>query len=534
MGFVFATLSPQKFLDQLVEKELIGQAAARRALEATEEAGTSIERTLLELGLVPEDTLFRALAEHLDLAFIEYEEIDLDLVRSLGLPLEFLGRAEAVPVRRDEDEIWIATSDPQGADSLRSIGFSLDVRVRAAITAPSSIKAALGAQVLPVIDASQAGTSGTDIERLRAMTNDGPIIRLVNDLIGKAAMAGASDIHLEAEEHGARVRFRIDGALRTEQMIAEADRASVVSRLKVMANLNISEKRRPQDGRAQISVRGRTVDIRLSTLPTQYGESVVLRLLDRNRMRLDWAALGFPPDRVTEINRIVQAPNGIFLVAGPTGSGKTTTLYTALTGINTDDRKILTVEDPIEYALAGVNQVQVEPGIEMTFARALRAILRQDPDVIMVGEIRDQETAEIAVRAALVGRLVLSTIHTNDSLSAIDRLIDLGVPRYLLGATLRGILSQRLVRRVCQACSGAGCDDCAGAGYRGRMVIEELLPVTPDVAVAIAAREGAGPLGEAARAAGFESFAVRGPRLVEAGQISQSDLERVLGASWLD
>ncbi len=534
MGFEFGVFHPAKFLELLVGKVLLTQAAARRALEATERAGTSLEKSLLELGLVPEDELFRALAEHLDLPFVESDELDPSLLPEMALPLDFLLRAEAVPVRRHEGTVWIATSDPHGADALRSIGFDLGLDVKAMFTAPSLVKSALGTRSAPNGDAIQIGTSETDVERLRAMANDGPVIQLVNELIGKAVMAGASDIHLEAEEHGARVRFRIDGVLRTERAIAEAERSAVVSRLKVMANLNISEKRRPQDGRSQLSVRGRAVDIRLSTLPTQHGESIVLRLLDRNRMSLDWTALGFAPERVAEIKRIVGAPNGIFLVAGPTGSGKTTTLYTALAGINSEDRKIVTVEDPIEYTLAGVNQVQVEPGIEMTFARALRAILRQDPDVIMVGEIRDQETAEIAVRAALVGRLVLSTIHTNDSLTAIDRLIDLGIPRYLLGATLRGILSQRLVRRKCRSCSGAGCEACGGSGYRGRRVVDELLTATPRVAAAIVAREGAETLSEAACAAGFVPLSARGGRLVGAGEISREDLERALGEAWLD
>lgn len=354
----------------------------------------------------------------------------------------------------------------------------------------------------------------------------------MNDIIAKAVGDGASDVHIEAGESGARVRYRVDGILRVERPIEEANKASVVSRLKVMANLNISERRRPQDGRAQLSVRGRTVDIRLSTLPTQFGESIVLRLLDRDRLQLDWGALGFPKERARDIEQIVGAPNGIFLVAGPTGSGKTTTLYTALSQINSVDRKIVSVEDPIEFSLDGVNQVQVDPQIDMTFARALRSILRQDPDVIMVGEIRDQETAEIAIRAALVGRMVLTTIHTNDSISAITRLIDLGVPAYLLAATLRGVLSQRLVRKLCKECGGNGCDNCSGSGRKGRIVVSELLKVTAPLAQAISDGENVMNLMEKARNEGFVQLAESGHLLVESGEVSRGDILESLGVDW--
>ncbi|WP_457645943.1 GspE/PulE family protein, partial [Profundibacter sp.] len=449
-------MNSEAFLDTLKKQGLIGPDESRRAQTASLETGTSIVKTLLEFGLIPEASLYRVLADHLGLPFVPFEEVDPELSRSLSLQPEFLRRVEIIAVRKDEAGILLATSDPASIEALNSIGFHLDAPVKAAITTPSTVKTILGSMVGKPEGKDDTTASAIDIERLKALANDGPVIKLVNDMIARAVENGASDIHIEAGESGARVRYRIDGVLQVEQPIEEKDKASVVSRLKVMANLNISERRRPQDGRAQLSVRGRTVDIRLSTLPTQFGESIVLRLLDRDRLKLDWGALGFPADRAGGIEEIVGAPNGIFLVAGPTGSGKTTTLYTALSQINSVDRKIVSVEDPIEFSLEGVNQVQVEPQIDMTFARALRSILRQDPDVIMVGEIRDQETAEIAVRAALVGRMVLSTIHTNDSISAITRLLDLGTPAYLLAATLRGVLSQRLVRRRCSECAGRG------------------------------------------------------------------------------
>lgn len=525
-------LNSAEFLEILVARGLLNPEEARRAGGASQETGTSIEKTLLEFGLIPENSLFCALADHLQLPFASLETIDPDLSRTLPLQSEFLRRVEVIAVEQTDKDIVLATSDPASVIALKDIGFHLNTKVTAMITAPSTVKAILASKTEGNKGKEDAAASVTDIERLKSLANDGPIIKLVNDMIAKAVSDGASDIHIEAGESGALVRYRIDGMLRVEQAIEETDRASVVSRLKVMANLNISERRRPQDGRAQLSVRGRSVDIRLSTLPTQFGESIVLRLLDRDRLRLDWDALGFTKGRAQEIEQIVGAPNGIFLVAGPTGSGKTTTLYTALSQINSEERKIISVEDPIEFSLDGVNQVQVAPQIDMTFARALRSILRQDPDVIMVGEIRDKETAEIAVRAALVGRMVLTTIHTNDSISAITRLVDLGVPAYLLAATLRGVLSQRLVRKVCRDCGGSGCDVCNGSGRKGRIVVSELLNISAPLAQAISGGESVKTIEQTAQTDGFVPLTKDGLSLVESGEVNQEDMMQALGGEW--
>lgn len=530
----YSELNRAEFLDLLVARDLLNPDEARRANTASQETDTSIEKTLLELGLIPESNLYRALADHLQLPFAPLEKVDPDLLSSLSLQPEYLRRVEVVPVDKTDAGYSFATSDPASLEALSSIGFHLNAPISAMIATPSTVKAVLASQVADTQSKDSAAASVTDIERLKELANDGPVIKLVNSMIAKAVGDGASDIHIEAGESGARVRYRIDGILRVERAIEESNKASVVSRLKVMANLNISERRRPQDGRAQLPVRGRTVDIRLSTLPTQFGESIVLRLLDRDRLQLDWDALGFPKERAREIEQIVGAPNGIFLVAGPTGSGKTTTLYTALSQINSVDRKIVSVEDPIEFSLEGINQVQVEPQIDMTFARALRSILRQDPDVIMIGEIRDQETAEIAVRAALVGRMVLTTIHTNDSISAITRLIDLGVPAYLLAATLRGILSQRLVRRRCKECRGKGCDSCNGSGRKGRIVVSELLKITVPLAQAISDGENVMGLKKKASDEGFVQLTKSGQLLVENGDVSREDILQSLGVEWGD
>jgi general secretion pathway protein E len=525
----FAPLVVEQLLDDLVSKDILKPRDARRVREASTNTGAMVERVLLELGLVGEEVLFRAIATQLGLPYAGPEAVDVSLVQALGLAPDYLQRMEVVPLAEAEDgSLSVGFSDPRGAETLSGLAFHLRRRIVPVMVAPSTVRLALN-PVSKASDRQSEGVGDADLERLRAMANDGPVIRLVNDMVAEAVQARASDIHVEADEQGARVRLRIDGVLRPHRVIQESDRAAVVSRLKVMANLNISEKRRPQDGRTEVSVRGRTIDIRVSTLPTQFGESVVLRLLDRNRLRLDWVELGFEAGRISEIKHILDSPSGIFLIAGPTGCGKTTTLYTALEHMNSPERKIVTVEDPIEYSINGVVQVQVEPGIDMTFAAALRAILRQDPDVIMIGEIRDQETAAIAIRAALVGRMVLSTIHTNSSISAITRLTDLGVPPFLLAATLRGVLSQRLVRRICPDCGGVGCTICSETGRKGRIVISELLRVTAETAEAIGKGLREEELSQVVRRKGFQLLAESGQTVLSGGLVAQEDLYRAIG-----
>ena len=519
------------FLATLLAKGILDAGSASRVSAASNAAGTSIERATLELGLADELDVYRTLAEHSGLPFVTSLDIDGSLPSLLGLQADFLERTSVLPVSQDETGVVFATSDPDNSAVFQSLAFYLSLPIKKAIATPSTLRTALTGTG----DASQVEAAADgDVDRLKSLANDGPIIKFVNDIVAKALTSRASDIHIEAQETGARVRFRIDGSLNVDSTISPDRRAGVISRLKVMADLNISEKRRPQDGRLTIAVRGRNVDVRVSTLPTQFGESVVLRLLDQSNVDLDWDSLGFEAGRVAELRSVLKSPNGIFLVAGPTGSGKTTTLYTALKEINQDDRKIVTVEDPIEYSLAGINQTQVEPAIDMTFARALRAILRQDPDVVLVGEIRDQETAEIAVRAALIGRLVLSTIHTNDSLSAITRLLDLGVPGYLLGDTLRGVLSQRLVRGLCADCQGAGCEACNNSGNIGRQVVSEFLRVTPTLSSALNSNTAAPKLSDLARTEGFSPMSEDAGHLMTLGKVSRADVDRALGSTFFD
>ncbi|MEL7092557.1 MAG: GspE/PulE family protein [Pseudomonadota bacterium] len=512
--------------DWLVDQTVIRRTAAERALKAARGTGAVLERTLLELGLASEQALYEQIADWLDLPFVGAAQVDHVLIRSLPLDRAFLERVEAIPVVENEDgSITFATSNPRGADAMRSISFHLGQHVRPAICARSTVRQSIAQALDGAADITV--DAETDVERLRFLSNEGPIISLTNDLLGQAVADGASDVHIEALDGMGRVRFRVDGVLRVARTVSAEELAMITSRLKVMADLNISEKRRPQDGRARIAVMGRNIDLRLSTLPSQHGESVVIRILDREALALDWSTLGFDPQVRDSIRDILGQASGIFLVAGPTGSGKTTTLYTALSELATDARKVITAEDPIEYAVPGVTQVQVRPEIDMTFARTLRAILRQDPDTILIGEIRDQETAEIAVRAALVGRLVLSTVHTNDSLTAIDRLLDLGVPSYLLSACLRGVMSQRLVRRTCGACGGAGCEACGQSGYRGRAVVTELMPVPRAAACDLAHIQSAADIPAGSPLRRFASLRDSAAALVAAGVTTQDELLRL-------
>ncbi len=515
--------------DALKATGQISEAALSRAIAASAQSNRRLEETLVELGLMKDEDLAAFLADWLDLPLVT--EGELRPLENLPLDLGFLRRSDIAPVQMDTDTgQWkLAFADPRNDDLIRTVEYYLGAGIDLCVASRRTISDALG-RLSPDTDIQRGDYSvEEDIERLVASANDGPVVALVQDLIARAVDTGASDIHIEALDTHAQIRYRTDGQLRRDRTISASERRAVVSRLKLMADLNISELRHPQDGRIRLAVRGRNIDLRLSTLPTQYGESAVLRVLDQSRLNLTWGALGFPPDKITALERLIRAPHGIILVTGPTGSGKTTTLYTALSQLDAEALKIITIEDPVEYSLPGINQVQVEPQIDMSFASALRAVLRQDPDVVLVGEIRDQETAEHAVRAALMGRLVFSTVHTNSAIGAITRLRDLGVPSFLLGSTLRAILSQRLVRKYCGACHGEGCADCGDTGYAGRTVVSELLEMDGTLSglVSDGAQEGA--LTRAAEAAGFRPISVDAARCVEDGVSSAAEVSAVLG-----
>ena len=365
------------------------------------------------------------------------------------------------------------------------------------------------------------------VEDLLEAADDAPIIRMLNALLTQAARDGASDIHIEPYERHSSVRFRVDGTLREVVQPNRALHAALISRLKIMADLDISEKRLPQDGRISLRIGTRSVDVRVSTIPSAHGERAVLRLLDKSEGKLSLSAVGMEGDTLKRFNGLLAQPHGIILVTGPTGSGKTTTLYAALNQLDASSQNIMTVEDPIEYELAGVGQTQVNAKIDLTFAKALRAILRQDPDVIMIGEIRDFETAQIAIQASLTGHLVLATLHTNDSASAVTRLTDMGVEPFLLSSSLLGVLAQRLVRKICTHCHGDGCKPCGQTGYQGRTGIYELLTTNDAIRAQIHNHTSEADIRAAALASGMTLMRDDGQRLVLSGVTSREELLRV-------
>jgi general secretion pathway protein E len=391
----------------------------------------------------------------------------------------------------------------------------------------ASTAAAVVSEVESEADLSRMMQDLPAVEDLLEASDDAPIIRMLNALLTQATRDGASDIHIEPYERHSSVRFRIDGTLREVVQPNRALHAALISRLKIMAELDIAEKRLPQDGRISLRLGARAVDVRVSTLPSAHGERAVLRLLDKSEARLTLEAVGMQGQVLQQVDQLIHQPHGILLVTGPTGSGKTTSLYAALQRLDATRHNIMTVEDPIEYELPGVGQTQVNAKIDLTFAKALRAILRQDPDVIMIGEIRDYETAQIAIQASLTGHLVLATLHTNDAASAVNRLIDMGVEPFLLSSSLLGVLAQRLVRKRCTACHGAGCEACGQTGYAGRTGIFELLVATEEIRAQIHHRAAEAELRTTALAQGMVLMRDDGQRLVEAGITSAEELLRV-------
>jgi general secretion pathway protein E len=413
---------------------------------------------------------------------------------------------------------------------------TLGQRIAAAYAGGESSAAAVIGEVESGVDLSRMMQELPAVEDLLEAADDAPIIRMLNALLTQAAKDGASDIHIEPYERSSSVRFRVDGTLREVVQPNKALHAALISRLKIMAELDIAEKRLPQDGRISLRIGGRAIDVRVSTLPSSHGERAVLRLLDKTESKFTLEGLGMDGEVLRAFKHLIQQPHGIVLVTGPTGSGKTTTLYASLGQVDTATTNVLTVEDPVEYELPGIGQTQVNPKIDLTFAKALRAILRQDPDVIMIGEIRDFETAQIAIQASLTGHLVLATVHTNDAPSSVTRLIDMGVEPFLLSSSLLGVLAQRLVRKLCPHCKKlgddghwhpVGCEHCAQTGYKGRTGVYELMAVNEQVQSLIHSRAPDHDVVAAARAAGLRSMREDGERLVASGVTSLAEVVRV-------
>ena len=489
---------------------------------------------------------------------------------SPDLTADYLEHHALMPLRREEGQLltatWVEVLDERALDDLRLIaGVPItlvklpEADVRAAIRRTYSSDAMTAEGVIAGLGDDVRAVSETDsaLDDLVSLANEAPVVKIVNLLLLEALDTRASDVHLESYQNGLRVRYRVDGVL--QDAIAPPPRlaAAVVSRLKIMAELDIAERRVPQDGRIRLRMHDRQVDVRVSTLPTLHGESVVLRLLDKESGRIDLEALGMGPDTLVRFDKVIAKPHGIVLSTGPTGSGKTTTLYAAVDRIRTGREKILTVEDPVEYELPGVPQVPVNEKVGLTFANALRALLRQDPDVMLVGEIRDQETADIATHAALTGHLVLSTLHTNDAATALTRLVDLGIEPYLVASTVEAVLAQRLVRRICDSCrrpveltaeqrsalgdaaselgevwEGEGCEQCRGTGYSGRTGIYELLVMEPEIREAVLGDTtiSAGWLQVLAREAGMKLLREDGLRVVAEGLTTVEEVLRVASA----
>ena len=500
----------------LIARGKLDAAGVERALRLQQETGEKLGALLVTLGLCAQRDVAEALATQLGLPLVDagsYPEIPV--LEELISP-RFLREARALPLREDPLELALAMADPTDEYTIGAFRMATGREVKPRVAIPSELDAAIerlyGAgksavgQIVGDVEQRDELAFDADVQHLKDLASEAPVIRLVSLIITNALEARASDIHIEPFENRLAVRYRIDGVLNEVESPPRRFSAAVISRIKIMANLDIAERRLPQDGRIRLRVQGKEIDLRVSTVPTMHGESVVMRILDKGGVALDFNRLGFEEDVLGRFTDVLLQPYGILLVTGPTGSGKTTTLYTALERLNKPDVKILTVEDPVEYQMPGINQIQVKPQINLTFANALRSIVRQDPDVIMIGEIRDLETAEIAVQSALTGHMVLSTVHTNDAASTVNRLLDMGVEDYLLTSTVIGILAQRLVRTLCPVCKEphaalpeiveqmglarfgqggeitlyrpTGCPQCAQTGYSGRVGIMEMLPMT--------------------------------------------------------
>jgi type IV pilus assembly protein PilB len=546
--------------DVLLERGLLDEDGLAHARTIALRTGRALVRVLIEDALVPEEPIMEALAKLSGAPFVRLDETTLDLRAATLLPDAFARRAFSVGIGFDEDgrTLILATSDPTNPfirdDVERATGF--DVRIVVATRA--DILSVLARATNVDVDAHEMAALAVEemdpvdeVAGIGASVEDAPIVRLLNVIVTQAVDQRASDVHLEPQESELRVRYRIDGVLHEQMRVPRGLQAGLISRLKVMADLDISERRVPQDGRVGLVIGGRAVDLRVATLPTVHGEKAVIRILDKGRGVIELEALGFSQETMVGWAQASKRPHGMLLVTGPTGSGKSTTLYATLQQLNDMASNIITVEDPVEYRLAGVNQVQVNVRAGLTFASALRSILRSDPDTILIGEVRDAETARIAIQSALTGHLVLSTLHTNDAPSAITRLIDMGVEPFLVSSALDAVLAQRLVRVLCERCKVAtsldreraqliglpvgteifeplGCPTCSSTGYRGRQAILELMPMSLELRRLAADRASTDVIEATARAAGMTSLRDDCLRLVVSGRTSLAELARVV------
>jgi type IV pilus assembly protein PilB len=553
-------------VDILLDVGLVTHEDVQAAKEQTKLGNIGLLDALLKSGKITQMDVTKALASQFGMDTINLSEYRVpDEVLSL-VPARIARRYKIVPVYKHDNTLTVAIHDPLDVDTVDSLRYILKINVEPIVASKADIEASLARyygkesdtmenmlQDITEGDATLAAMPKVAEMKVPEAADDteAPIIKLVGLIINEAYRNRASDIHIEPLEKRLRVRYRIDGVLHEVESPPKKLQASIIARLKIMANMSIAEKRVPQDGRIQIPVMGKTLDLRVSALPTNHGESIVMRILDKSSLMLGLGDLGFYTDQQEVMNKLISAPDGVFLVTGPTGSGKTTTLYACLNTINRPDRKIITVEDPVEYQLAGINQVQVNPDINLTFAAALRSILRQAPNIIMIGEIRDLETANIAIQASLTGHLVFSTLHTNDAPSAVTRLTDMGVKPFLVASAVRAIMAQRLVRRICKKCAepyvptdyemkvlnldpnelkkttllkGRGCADCSKTGYRGRCGIYEIFQIDEEVRGLIYERVPANVLRARARELGMRTLREDGVRKIMSGTTTPEEV----------
>jgi general secretion pathway protein E len=552
----------------LVAAGALDVGGLERAQRAAVQSGERLDQVLIKLGLVPEYQMVSALARELKLEQVALPEIPDAAVLADAIAPLFVRTRKVLPIAITPTHLTIACVDPLDSEPARAIAYATGKVVEQRIIAPADFDRAVQAlyndqRSADADDHRLEEANETDVQRLRDIANEAPVIRVVNQIISDAVEARASDIHVEPAVDSLIIRYRVDGELRQAQSYPAGLRAALTSRIKIMAKLDIAERRLPQDGRVKMPVRGVDVDFRVSTIPTAFGESVVMRILDRSRVELDFHSLGFSTADIATMGRLTEQPNGIVLVTGPTGSGKTTTLYTILKQLNQPHLKIFTVEDPIEYQLAGINQVQVNTATGLDFPRALRSMLRQDPDIIMIGEIRDVETARIAIQASLTGHLVLSTLHTNSAAATITRLLDMGAESYLLASTMNGVLAQRLTKRLCRHCavphanaaewtqkiagelkdvaadllntaprilSPAGCEACHHTGFSGRLALVEMMEVGDHQRSLILSGASDAKLAQTARRAGMHTLYEDGLRKVWLGNTTIEEVLRITRA----
>ncbi|GMT42711.1 MAG: type II secretion system protein GspE [bacterium] len=553
----------------LVDSGRINAEAWRTIRNQSLPGRKSAWKTAVAMGYVSEMEVLKVISQKFNLPLLNAEEIPESVfdIEAFNVSPSFLSEHKIYPLKSGDDEIQVVVCDPASIPFAESMFVGLDRIINVYLAAEEAVHHAIersfgsGASVMEkIVDRIEdMGAEDPEVEtdedpdHLSDLASGAPVIKLVNLIITRAVETGASDIHIEPFENELQVRYRIDGLLHNAEAPPKKMQSSVISRIKIMARMNIAEKRLPQDGKIRTRIGGRDIDMRISTVPAVYGESVVMRILDRSSVLIGLEQLGFPKKELSSFNEIINKPHGMLLVTGPTGSGKTTTLYATMDKINKPDKKIITIEDPVEYQMRGVNQINVKPGIGLSFSNGLRSIVRQDPDIIMVGEIRDFETAEIAIQAALTGHLVFSTVHTNDSAGAITRLLDMGVEHYLISSALAGVLAQRLVRILCPECrteveldsdtiklfSGIerasgfklyrekGCRACSDTGYRGRVGIYELLPIGDSIRNLILKKTSAHAIKDHARREGMVTLREDGLSKVTEGITSISEVLRV-------